>query len=151
MQFTDVMPLTGEYEPSPFEFSRSQVERYEASDGKDGTELEGKPVVIIVSVGASSGKLRKSPVMRVEHNGVYAAVASKAGAPEHPAWYHNLKKNPLVEVWDGTTKVDRRARETTDAERSLWWDRALEIWPDYDSYAAATDREIPVFVLEPTS
>jgi deazaflavin-dependent oxidoreductase (nitroreductase family) len=106
-------------------------------------------VIVITSVGASSGKLRKNPVMRVEHDGVYAAVASKGGAPQNPAWYRNLADHPLVELQDLTAKADYTAREASGDERTVWWQRAVEVWPDYADYQTKTDRQIPVFVLEP--
>jgi deazaflavin-dependent oxidoreductase (nitroreductase family) len=143
------MPLQGEYEPSPAKWVRDQVEEYEGSGGTKGTMLRGVPVVVITSVGASSGKLRKNPVMRVEHDGTYAAVASKGGAPEHPSWYRNFVEHPTVELQDGPTKRDYVARQASGAERSTWWTRAVEVWPDYASYQTKTEREIPVFVLEP--
>jgi F420H(2)-dependent quinone reductase len=145
------MPLQGEYEPSPAAWVRDQVEEYESSRGTKGTSLRGVPVVVITSVGASSGKLRKNPVMRVEHDGVYAAVASKGGAPQHPAWYRNLVEHPMVELQDGAAKRDYTVREASGDEREVWWDRALEVWPDYADYQTKTDRQIPVFVLEPTT
>lgn len=143
------MPLQGEYEPSPAQWVRDQVEEYESSGGTRGTTMRGVPVVVITSLGASSGKLRKNPVMRVEHDGVYAAVASKGGAPENPTWYRNLVEHPLVELQDGRSKRDYVARETSGEERATWWRRAVEVWPDYEEYQTKTDREIPVFVLEP--
>ncbi|HEY2651347.1 MAG TPA: nitroreductase family deazaflavin-dependent oxidoreductase [Solirubrobacteraceae bacterium] len=143
------MPLQGEYEPSPAKWVRDQVEEYEGSGGTKGTMLRGVPVVVITSVGASSGKLRKNPVMRVEHDGTYAAVASKGGAPEHPSWYRNFVEHPTVELQDGPTKRDYVARQASGAERITWWTRAVEVWPDYASYQTKTEREIPVFVLEP--
>jgi F420H(2)-dependent quinone reductase len=143
------MPLQGEYEPSSSEWVRTQVEEYESSGGTEGTTLRGVPVVVITSLGASSGKLRKNPVMRVEHGGVYAAVASKGGAPDHPAWYRNLVEHPRVELQDGAAKGDYTARELSGEERDVWWRRAVEVWPDYADYQTKTDREIPVFVLEP--
>jgi F420H(2)-dependent quinone reductase len=146
-----VMPLQGEYEPSPAKWVRDQVEEYESSGGTRGTTLRGVPVVVITSVGASSGKLRKNPVMRVEHDGVYAAVASKGGAPEHPSWYRNLVEHALVELQDGPSRADYRAREVSGEERALWWERAVKVWPDYADYQTKTDREIPVFVLEPAA
>jgi F420H(2)-dependent quinone reductase len=145
------MPLQGEYEPSTAAWVNQQVTEYEGSGGTAGTLLRGVPTVVVTSVGASTGKLRKHPVMRVEHDGTYAAVASKGGAPSNPAWVANLRKNPLVEVQDGTARGDYRAREASGDERAEWWTRALEIWPDYDSYQAKTERQIPVFLLEPTS
>ncbi len=143
------MPLQGEYEPSSSKWVRDQVEEYESSGGARGTTLRGVPVVVITSVGARSGKLRKNPVMRVEHGGVYAAVASKGGAPEHPAWYRNLIGHPRVELQDGPSRGDYTAREVSGDERAVWWERAVEVWPDYAEYQTKTDREIPVFVLEP--
>jgi F420H(2)-dependent quinone reductase len=143
------MPLQGEHEPSPAKWSRDQVDEYESSGGTRGTTLRGVPVVVITSLGASSGKLRKNPVMRVEHDGVYAAVASKGGAPQHPSWYRNLVGNELVELQDGPNKGDYIAHVATGDEREQWWRRALEVWPDYAEYQTKTDREIPVFVLEP--
>jgi F420H(2)-dependent quinone reductase len=143
------MPLQGDYEPSSAEWVRNQVEEYESSGGTKGTELRGVPVVVITSLGASSGKLRKNPVMRVEHDGVYAAVASKGGAAEHPAWYRNFVEHPLVELQDGAAKRDYTARQTSGEEREAWWKRAVAVWPDYAGYQTKTDREIPVFVLEP--
>jgi F420H(2)-dependent quinone reductase len=143
------MPLQGEYEPSASDWVREQVAKYEGSGGTEGVELRGVPTVVITSVGHKSRKLRKNPVMRVEHDGSYAAVASKGGAPEHPTWYHNFKANPLVEVQDGTSRADYHARELSGEERARWWERAAQVWPDYNDYQSKTDREIPVFVLEP--
>jgi deazaflavin-dependent oxidoreductase (nitroreductase family) len=145
------MPLQGEYAPSSAKWVRDQVEEIESSGGTRGTLLRGVPVVLITSVGSRSGKLRKNPVMRVEHDGVYAAVASKGGAPEHPSWYRNLVEHPLVELQDGPSKGDYRARQASGEERALWWERAVEVWPDYAEYQTKTDREIPVFVLEPAN
>jgi deazaflavin-dependent oxidoreductase (nitroreductase family) len=106
-------------------------------------------VIVLTSVGAKTGKLRKIPLMRVEHDGLYAVVASLGGAPKHPVWYYNLKKNPHVELQDGATKRDYLAREVLGDEKALWWERAVETWPDYANYQKKTDRQIPVFVLEP--
>jgi deazaflavin-dependent oxidoreductase (nitroreductase family) len=145
------MPLQGEYEPSAAQWARDQVDEIERSGGTSGTMLRGVPVVVITSVGASSRKLRKNPVMRVEHDGSYAAVASKGGAPQHPSWYRNLVDHPLVELQDGPAKGDYTARELSGDERSVWWDRAVAVWPDYANYQTKTDREIPVFVLEPVN
>ncbi len=130
---------------------RDQVEEYESSGGTQGTTLRGVPVIVVTSVGAKSGKLRKNPVMRVEHDGRYAAVASKGGAPAHPDWYGNLLADPLVEVQDEAARGDYRARVLDGEEREEWWRRAVEVWPDYADYQTKTDREIPVFVLEPAS
>jgi F420H(2)-dependent quinone reductase len=145
------MPLQGEYEPSAQKWVRDQVEEYETSGGTRGTTLRGVPVVVITSRGSQSGKLRKNPVMRVEHDGVYAAVASKGGAPAHPAWYRNLVENPLVEVQDEGSRGDYTARELSGEERDAWWERAVAVWPDYAEYQTKTEREIPVFLLEPAS
>ena len=143
------MPLEGEYAPSTSDWARKQAEAYEASGGAEANELRGKPVIVLTSVGAKSGKLRKNALMRVEHEGDYAVVASKGGAPEHPNWYHNLVAHPHVELQDGPVKRDYRAREVTGEERDAWWERATAVWPDYDGYQKKTDRLIPVFVLEP--
>ncbi|GAA1416670.1 nitroreductase family deazaflavin-dependent oxidoreductase [Streptomyces thermospinosisporus] len=145
------MPLEGEYEPSPSRWVREQVELYERSGGTQGTTLQGTdyPVVVLTSRGAKSGKLRKNPVMRVEHEGRYAAVASLGGAPKHPVWYFNLKAHPQVELQDGPVKRDMTAREVTGAEKAEWWKRAVAAYPPYADYQKKTDREIPVFVLEP--
>jgi F420H(2)-dependent quinone reductase len=145
----ETMPLQGEYEPSSAKWVRDQVAEYESSGGTKGTKLRGVPVIVITSLGASSGKLRKNPVMRVEHDGAYAAVASKGGAPEHPAWYRNFVEHPLVELQDEGAKGDYTARELSGQERATWWERAVAVWPDYADYQTKTDREIPVFVLEP--
>jgi deazaflavin-dependent oxidoreductase (nitroreductase family) len=145
------MPLQGEYEPSSAKWVRDQVEEYESSGGTRGTELQGVPVIVITSVGSSSGKLRKNPVMRVERDGHYAAVASKGGTPEHPAWYRNLVEHPPVELQDGPSKGDYIAHEASGEERETWWERAVEIWPAYAEYQEKTDRQIPVFVLEPAT
>ncbi|GAA4178645.1 nitroreductase family deazaflavin-dependent oxidoreductase [Gryllotalpicola koreensis] len=144
------MPLQGEYEPSASEWARTQAEKFEASQGAEANELKGKPIVVVTNVGAKSGKLRKTPVMRVEHEGEYAVVASKGGAPQHPTWYWNLKKNPHVELQDGAHRGDYEARELEPgAERDAWWQRAVAAWPDYANYQTKTDRLIPVFLLTP--
>jgi F420H(2)-dependent quinone reductase len=142
------MTLQGEYEPSPSEWVREQVEKYESSGGTEGTTLRGVPVVVVTSVGAKSGKLRKNPVMRVEHDGAYALVASKGGAPEHPSWYRNLLADPTVELQDHADKATYTVRELHGEERATWWERAVEVWPDYADYQTKTDREIPVFLAE---
>ena len=143
------MPLTGEYEPSPSSWSRDQVETYERSGGTAGNELNGKPVIILTSTGAKSGKLRKTPLMRVEHDGEYAVVASLSGAPKHPVWYYNLTTDPHVELQDGPASKDYVAREVQGAEREAWWERAVAAWPDYAEYQKKTTRVLPVFVLTP--
>jgi deazaflavin-dependent oxidoreductase (nitroreductase family) len=143
------MPLTGEYEPSQLDWVRKQVDAIEQSGGSEGTTLRGVPVIVVTSRGAKSGKLRKNPVMRVEHDGKYAAIASMGGQPTNPVWYYNLLADPHVEVQDGPTKKDMVAREVTGEEKAEWWERALVVWPDYADYQARTERVIPVFVLEP--
>jgi deazaflavin-dependent oxidoreductase (nitroreductase family) len=143
------MPLTGELAPSTAGWARRQVELYEATDGAEGNDLRGRPIIVLTSVGARTGKLRKTALMRVEHDGLYAVVASMGGAPRHPVWYYNLKKEPHVELQDGATKLDYLAREVSGAEKATWWARAVETWPDYAKYQTRTDRQIPVFVLEP--
>ena len=145
------MPLTGEYEPSPEAWVREQVEKYEASGGQEAGDLRGMPVVVLTTKGAKSGKLRKQALMRVEHDGRYAVVASLGGAPKHPVWYHNIVATPLVELQDGAVRRDYTAREVTGEEKALWWERAVAAYPDYADYQQKTDREIPVFVLEPVS
>jgi deazaflavin-dependent oxidoreductase (nitroreductase family) len=143
------MPLTGELAPSTADWARRQVELYEATDGAEGNDLRGRPVIVLTSVGARTGKLRKTALMRVEHDGLYAVVASMGGAPKHPVWYYNLKKNPHVELQDGPIKLDYLARELSGEEMALWWSRAVETWPDDAKYRTRTVRQIPVFVLEP--
>lgn len=145
------MPLEGEYEPSPTDWVRKQVELYESSGGTQGTTLmnTGMPVILLTTRGAKSGKLRKTPLMRVEHDGSYAAVASLGGAPQHPVWYHNVKADSHVELRDGTVQRDMRAREVTGAEKDAWWERAVAAYPPYADYQKKTDRVIPLFVLEP--
>ena len=142
------MPLTGEYEPSTSDWARKQTELYEATEGREGNTLRGKPIIVLTTLGAKSGKLRKTALMRVEHDGAYAVVASLGGAPKHPVWYFNIKAQPLVELQDGATKQDYIAREITGEEKAEWWKRAVEAWPDYAEYQKKTDREIPLFVLE---
>src|SRR4051812_24362248 len=143
------MPLTGEYQPGTAAWARKQAERYEASHGAEASVLRGRPVIVLTSVGAKTGKLRKTPLMRVEHDGDYAVVASLGGAPKHPVWYHNLKANPHVELQDGEVKKDYMAREVDGDEKALWWQRAVEAYPDYADYQTKTTRPIPVFVLTP--
>jgi deazaflavin-dependent oxidoreductase (nitroreductase family) len=143
------MTLTGEYQPSPEKWVRDQVETYESSGGTEGNTLQGVPVVVVTSVGAKSGKLRKNPVMRVEHDGSFALVASKGGSPSHPTWYHNLVANPTVEIQDGPEPRAYTVRVVEGDERATWWERAVEVWPAYADYQTKTDREIPVFVAEP--
>ncbi|GFG69395.1 nitroreductase family deazaflavin-dependent oxidoreductase [Mycolicibacter senuensis] len=143
------MALSGEYAPSTSDWARQNAEQYMASGGTEGTEMKGKPVVLLTTVGAKTGKLRKTPLMRVEHDGHYAIVASLGGAPQNPVWYHNVVKNPRVELQDGTVTGDYDAREVFGDEKAQWWERAVAAWPDYADYQKKTDREIPVFVLTP--
>lgn len=143
------MPLTGEYEPGTLDWARENAELYMSSGGTQGTDLRGMPVVLLTTIGAKTGKLRKTPLMRVEHNGEYAIVASLGGAPKNPVWYYNVKKNPHVELQDGTVTGDYQAREVTGDEKALWWERAVAAYPDYADYQRKTDRQIPVFVLTP--
>ncbi|MDQ1602034.1 MAG: hypothetical protein QOD68_3508 [Actinomycetota bacterium] len=145
------MPLTGEYEPSTAERTRRQVELFEGSNGAEGNTLRGMPVIVLTTVGAKSGKLRKNALMRVEHDEEYAVVASLGGSPSHPVWYYNVVANPHVELQDGATRRDYTAREVSGAEKALWWERAVAAYPDYAAYQRRTEREIPVFVLTPTS
>ncbi len=143
------MPLTGDYEPSTSDWARKQAELFERSGGTEANTVRGMPIILVTSVGAQSGKLRKTPLMRVEHNGEYAAVASLGGAPKHPVWYYNLKKHPHVELQDGAVKRDYLAREVTGEEKAVWWERPVAAYPDYADYQEKTTREIPIFVLTP--
>ena len=143
------MPLSGEYEPSRYPRAREDAEKYMASGGTEGTQMEGRPTVLLTTVGARTGKIRKSPLMRVEHDGEYAIVASMGGAPTNPAWYTNVVNNPRVELQDGTASGDYTAREVFDDEKATWWERAVAAWPPYADYQTRTDRAIPVFVLTP--
>jgi deazaflavin-dependent oxidoreductase (nitroreductase family) len=144
------MALQGTYAPSKQQWVRDQVAEYEASDGTRANTLRdtGYPIVVITSVGAKSGLLRKNPVMRVERDGAYVAIASKGGAPDNPEWYYNFLDHPEVELQDGAEKHTYRARLVTGDERTEWWDYAVATWPTYAEYQKRTDREIPVFVLE---
>ena len=143
------MPLNGEYVPSPEKWVRDQVENYESSGGTRGTTLGGRPVIVLSTLGAKSGKIRKAPLMRVEHDGRYAAVASLGGSAKNPVWYANVVAHPLVEVQDGPVRRDMIAREITGDEKELWWERAVAAYPPYADYQAKTTRVIPVFLLEP--
>lgn len=145
------MPLTGEYEPSSSAWVRDQVAEYEASGGQRANTLRdtGLPVIVVTMHGNKSGKLRKIALMRVEHDGDYLLVASKGGAPEHPVWYHNLQADPHVTIQDGPEPVDMTVRELDGAERTTWWERAVEAYPSYADYQIKTDRLIPVFLASP--
>ncbi len=150
---TGGMPVEGDYQPSTRAWVRDQVELYESSGGTQGTTLRdtGLPVVIITNRGARTGAVRKTPVMRVEHGGRYAAVASQGGAPTHPYWYYNLRAHSRVELQDGPRKQEMIAREVSGEERAQWWDRAVAAYPPYAEYQQKTSRLIPVFVLEPAA
>ena len=145
------MTIQGEYVPSQAAWVRNQVERFEASNGAEANTLRDSddPIVVITSVGARSGHIRKNPVMRVEKDGRYVAVASLGGAPTNPEWYHNLVANPVVDLQDGAVKTSYRARLLDGDEREQWWRYAVETWSTYGEYQKKTDRQIPVFLLEP--
>lgn len=143
------MALGGEYEPSPSQWVRDQVALYERTGGREGGTLgdTGQPIIVVTSRGRRTGKLRKNPVMRVEHDGEYALVASKGGAPTHPVWYYNLRADPdAVMIQDGPEPFDAHVREVTGDERQLWWERAVAAFPPYAEYQEQTDRLIPVLV-----
>ncbi|HEY1616567.1 MAG TPA: nitroreductase family deazaflavin-dependent oxidoreductase [Streptosporangiaceae bacterium] len=144
------MSLDGEYVPSPSQWVRDQVEEYESSGGQRGNTLRdsGLPVIIVTTKGNKSGKIRKTPLMRVEHDGEYLLVASQGGAPTHPVWYHNLKADPTaVTIQDGPAPFDATVRELSGAERETWWERAVAAFPPYAEYQTKTDRVIPVFLV----
>ena len=145
------MPITGEYEPSTSAWVADQVAEYEASAGTRANTLRdtGIPVIIVTMIGARSGKVRKIALMRVEHDGVYAAVASQGGAPKHPTWYYNLLSHPVIELQDGPVKQDMTVRELSGEEKATWWERAVAAFPNYADYQRRTDRDIPVFLAEP--
>lgn len=145
------MPVDGEYAPSPAKWVRDQVEAYEGSNGKAAADLRGMPVIILTTIGAKTGLVRKVPLMRVEHDGKYAAVASLGGAPKNPVWYYNLKAHPDLDLRDGERTFAMTAREVTGAEYDEWWERAVAAYPDYADYKLKTERVIPLFVLEPAS
>jgi deazaflavin-dependent oxidoreductase (nitroreductase family) len=145
------MPLSGDYEPSTSDWARENAEQIMESGGKEGTELKGRPVILLTTIGAKTGKIRKTPLMRVEHDGEYAIVASLGGAPKNPVWYYNVQAHPEVELQDGATNGEYVAREVFGDEKAIWWERAVATWPDYADYQEKTDRPIPVFVLSPVS
>src|ERR1700726_3432128 len=134
------MPLSGEYAPSTSDWARENAEKYMESGGTEGTVLQGKPVILLTTIGAKTGKLRKTPLMRVQHNGEYAVVASLGGAPKNPVWYYNLTANPRVELQDGPVKKDYQAREVHGEEYATWLERAVAVWPDYAEYQKKTTR-----------
>jgi deazaflavin-dependent oxidoreductase (nitroreductase family) len=143
------VPLEGDYEPSPWDFVAETVRTYEATGGREGNLLQGKPCVILTTRGRKTGKLRKTPLMRVEHDGEYAVVASLGGAPKHPVWFLNVVADPDVVLQDGDHVMQLRARVATPEEKREWWPRAVAAWPDYASYQASTDRDIPVVLFDP--
>jgi deazaflavin-dependent oxidoreductase (nitroreductase family) len=148
------MPLHGVYEPSPSEWVRAQVETYERTGGREANTLRdtGLPIIVVTTIGRRTGHLRKFAVMRVEHDGEYALVASKGGAPAHPEWYGNIVANPrALMIQDGPEPFDAEAREVTGAERAVWWARAVEAYPPYAEYQERTDRTIPVLVARRTT
>ncbi len=147
------MPLTGEYEPTPSDWVREQVETYERTNGAEANTLldTGIPIIVVTTMGKTSGKLRKFALMRVEHEGEYALVASMGGAPKNPSWYHNIVAQPLVMIQDGPAPGDFTTEIVEDDERQTWWERAAAVFPTYDKYAAKTERTIPVFVARPVS
>ncbi|MHA6621798.1 nitroreductase family deazaflavin-dependent oxidoreductase [Pseudonocardia sp. DLS-67] len=145
------MPLDGEYEISPTGWVRDQTEKIFETGTTKSVDIKGRSVVLLTTRGVKSGKLRKVPLMRVEHEGRYAIVASLGGAPKNPVWYHNVRAEPHVELQDGTETKDFRAREVTGEEKAVWWERAVAAYPDYADYQKKTTRQIPVFVLEPVA
>ena len=143
------MPLVGEYEPGAFQWARDQVAEYEASKGQRANTLQdtGMSIIIVTTRGNKSGKIRKTPLMRVEHDGEYALVASLGGAPKNPVWYYNIKSDPAaLMIQDGPEPFDAVAREVTGDEKRVWWERAVAAYPPYAEYQTKTDRQIPVFV-----
>ena len=143
------MPLSGEYEASPWDWVRKDADRILETGTTEGSEMKGKPIILLTTIGAKTGKVRKTPLMRVEHDGQYAVVASLGGAPKNPVWYYNIKAQPRVELQDGDVTKEYEAREVTGDEKAVWWERAVAAWPDYAEYQTKTDRQIPVFVLTP--
>jgi F420H(2)-dependent quinone reductase len=143
------MPLSGEYEASPWDWVRNDADKIMGSGTTDGAEMKGKPIILLTTIGAKTGKIRKTPLMRVEHEGEYAVVASLGGAPKNPVWYYNIKAHPQVELQDGEVTKEYEAREVSGDEKAVWWERAVDAWPDYAEYQTKTDRQIPVFVLTP--
>jgi deazaflavin-dependent oxidoreductase (nitroreductase family) len=145
----ELMPLEGHYEPSPVDWVRKQVEQFESSDGREGNTMKDLPVIVLTTKGARTGNIRKSPLMRVEHDGKYLIVASLGGAPSHPVWYHNVVANPTVEIQDGATRQDMATRELDGDEREVWWKRAVDAFPPYAEYQEKTSRVIPILICEP--
>ena len=143
-------PFDADYEPSPWEPIAQEVERYEQTDGAEPSDLVGEQWIILWTLGAKSGKVRKTPLVRVaDGEGRYAVVGSQGGAPTHPQWVHNVRARAVARLQDGGDLRDYDVREVDGDEKATWWARAVEVWPDYDTYQAATDRQIPLFVLDP--
>jgi deazaflavin-dependent oxidoreductase (nitroreductase family) len=146
-----VSAFDAEYEPSPWEPIAQEVERYERSGGAEPSELVGDQWIILWTLGATSGKVRKTPLVRIaDGDGRYATIGSMGGAPTHPQWVHNVRAHPLVRLQDGTAVGEFSVREVDGDEKATWWARATAVWPDYDTYQASTDRVIPLFVLDPS-
>jgi deazaflavin-dependent oxidoreductase (nitroreductase family) len=143
------MAFDAEYEPSPWEPIAEQVELYERTGGAEGADFMGGPCIILTSIGAKSGKLRKTPLIRVTDGTSYVVIGSMGGAPTNPQWVHNLRAEPAVQLQDGPTVHELVAREVDGDEKATWWRLATEVWPDYDTYQSSTERVIPLFVLEP--
>jgi deazaflavin-dependent oxidoreductase (nitroreductase family) len=143
-------PIEGEYAPSPWPLVRDQVETYERTGGREANTFQdtGLPVIILTTRGNKSGKVRKTPLMRVEHDGDYALVASMGGAPKNPVWYRNLKSHPQAMIQDGPEPFDVEVRELSGDERVTWWERAVAAYPPYADYQARTSRQIPVFIAQ---
>lgn len=145
-------PFDAEYEPSPWEPISQEVELYERSGGTAPSELVGDQWIVLWTLGAKSGKVRKTPLVRIaDEEGRYAVIGSQGGAPTNPQWVHNLRANPVARLQDGAELRDLSVREVDGDEKATWWARATAVWPAYDEYQAATDRQIPLFVLEPSS
>ena len=142
------MSLSGQYEPSPQERVAEHVRNYEQTGDVYSGPFDGQPTVILTTKGRRSGQLRKTPLVRIEHNGTYAVIASQGGAPKHPQWYLNLSAEPHIRLQDGSAVHDLVARVAEGDERAQWWARATAIWPQFDEYQANTDRHIPVVLLE---
>lgn len=147
------MPIEGDYQASPRQWVRDQVETYERTGGREANTLRdtGLPIVVFTMRGARSGKVRKVPLMRIEHGGSYGMIGSQGGAPKHPQWYRNVLADPEVTVQDGPTVIDTRVRELQGAEREEWWRRAVAAYPPYAEYQTRTERQIPVLVAEPVN
>ncbi len=143
------MPLTGEYAPSSSSWAREQAELYESTNGAEGNMMLGRPIIVLHTLGAKTGTIRKTALMRVEHDGEYLVVASKGGAPDNPSWYYNIVDAPLVELQDGAVRKDYTPRELVGDERAVWWERAVEAFPNYAEYQVKTERLIPIFLLTP--